>query len=429
MHISVPIKNTMEFINAVEVSPLISKVQIKVCYVGQEPNRNGTIITKELATSMGRKLPGCPIVGYYNQETKDFEGHNREVVIQDETFKVVDTTKPYGFVDVNAKVWFEKFMDDGIEHEYLVTEGYIWTEIYEESKRITEKGNNQSMEINDKSQKGFWTNDENSGRRIFIINDGLIEKLCILGQDVEPCFEGAQIKSHFSLEDNPEFINFKETMFSMISELKDTLSKGGSQEVMENEKNITPGENNAELTAQFSKSEEEKEKKKNNDEQIEQGKNNETEEDKKKEKDNDKEKEKRYELSEIAEYVALQLQYTELQNKYSLLEQEATTLKQEVESLRSFKLEADRKEKQAMIDSFYMLSDADKKDVIEHLDTYSLKDIEAELSIICVRNKVNFNLNEDGSKPKDEYTLNLNNNNSDVDDAPDWVKAVRSKSN
>ena len=38
---------------------------------------------------------------------------------------------------------------------------------------------------------------------------------------------------------------------------------------------------------------------------------------------------------------------------------------------------------------------SDKKDVIENIDTYSLDDIEAKLSIICVRNKVNFNLEDD----------------------------------
>jgi hypothetical protein len=28
---------------------------------------------------------------------------------------------------MDAKVWFQWFKDDGIPHEYLCTEGYIWT--------------------------------------------------------------------------------------------------------------------------------------------------------------------------------------------------------------------------------------------------------------------------------------------------------------
>lgn len=444
MHISVPVANTMEFINATEVSPLISKVQIKVCYVGQEANRNGTVITKEVATNLGKKVPGSPIVGYYNQEKQDFEGHNREIVVDNGKFEIVDVTKPYGFVDVGAKVWFQKFMDDGIEHEYLVTEGYLWTEIYKESKRVAEKGNNQSMELNSESEKGFWTNDEKSNKRIFIISDGLIEKLCILGQDVEPCFEGSQIKSHFSLENDPEFVNFKATMFSMISELKDTLSKGGSQETMDIEnKDLTPGTEEDTSETQFEKKPDEKEKEnQSKDEKPSEEKDSKSASDETKEKDDDKkkkddfscgEKKKQYNLEEIAEYVALQLQYTELQNKFSALEQDNSKLNAELETLRSFKLAAERKEKQAMVDSFYMLSNEDKKNVIEHLDTYSLKDIEAELSIICVRNKVNFNLDQEEQEKNsftNQYSFNLNSNNDDPnDDVPAWVKAVREKSN
>jgi len=107
MHISVPLNNTMEFIDSTEVSPLISHCSIKVCYVGQDPNRNHSVITKEVATDMGRRLPGSPIVGFYNQKKKDYEGHNRELMVQDNgKIEFIDTTKAYGFVPTNAKVWF-----------------------------------------------------------------------------------------------------------------------------------------------------------------------------------------------------------------------------------------------------------------------------------------------------------------------------------
>lgn len=132
MNISIPVNDTMQFIEQKKISPLISKVLIKVCYVGQEPNRNGTVITKETAVKLGESLRGAPIVGFYNEEKQDFEAHNREVEVKDGKFKLVDTTKPYGFVDVNANVWFQKFSDDGVIHEYLCTEGFLWTGIYEE---------------------------------------------------------------------------------------------------------------------------------------------------------------------------------------------------------------------------------------------------------------------------------------------------------
>ena len=46
-HTSVKLDTPCEFINVVPVNPLISKCQIKVCYVGDDPNRNKSIITKD----------------------------------------------------------------------------------------------------------------------------------------------------------------------------------------------------------------------------------------------------------------------------------------------------------------------------------------------------------------------------------------------
>ena len=399
----------MEYIKGIEITPFISKGVCKVCYVGQQPNRNHTVITKDLAIEMGRKLPGNPVVGYFNKDTKDFEGHEREIVVQDGKFEIVDMTRPYGFVPTDANVWFQKFNDDGVEHEYLVTDVYIWDGIYPESKRILEQGNNQSMELSKENQSGFWTNDDKTNARIFIYNEALIEKLCVLGENVEPCFEGAQIKSQFSLEDNPEFQKFKTTVYSMMEQLKETLNKGGSQEPMEENKVVTEFEN------------------------TEENKN--TPEDPKK-KPEDKEtppntsacgtKKKEYNLEDVEEYTELLNKYNTLEGQYSALEQEKAALDAEIAALREFKLTAERKEKQQMIDSFYMLSDEDKKDVTEHIDTYSLDDIEAKLSIICVRNKVNFNLNDDKKNEQEDNPQGLFNLNGGVtDNAPDWIKAIR----
>ena len=106
VHTSIKMETPIEFINIVKISPLISKCQIKVCYVGEEPNRNKSIITKEVAREMAQSLPGSPIVGYYKAEDGDFEEHNKLIDVSNGRFDVIDMTKPYGFVDLNAKVWF-----------------------------------------------------------------------------------------------------------------------------------------------------------------------------------------------------------------------------------------------------------------------------------------------------------------------------------
>lgn len=408
MHLSIPVANTMEYVNQTEVSPLISHANVKVCYVGQQPNRNRTVITKEVATEMGRKLPGSPVVGLFNKETKDFEEHNREIIVEGGQYQLVDVTKPYGFVPPDAQVWFEKFTDDGVEHEYLCTECYIWTGAYPESKRILEQGNNQSMELSTEFQKGFWTNDANTGNRIFIYNEALIEKLCILGENIEPCFEGAQIKSQFSLENNPEFQEFKTKMFSMMTELQNTLNKGGSP--MENE---------------FKKKEDQEPEGQNPKKEEPNG----TPTGKQEEKKPEDDKKKKYNLDEVTEYQELLGRYNELQTQYTNLMTAKSALDVEIAGLKEFKLTTERQEKQAMIDKFAMLSDEDKKDVITNIDNYSLDDIEAKLAVICVRNKVNFsNLDshkQEEKKPGDNPQGLFNLGNAGNDNVPAWIKAVR----
>lgn len=134
---------------------------------------------------------------------------------------------------------------------------------------------------------------------------------------------------------------------------------------------------------------------------------------------------KKYNLEEVVEYTELLTKYEALKSDYDVLEQEKSNLESEVTSLKEFKLEADRKEKQSMIDGFYMLNDDDKKDVVEHIDTYSLEDIEAKLSILCVRNKVNFNLDKNADKSDDSQPQGLFNLENPTDTAPEWIKAIR----
>ena len=531
-HTSIKLETPCEFINITPVNPLISKCQIKVCYVGDTPNRNGSIITKEVARQMANSLPGSPIVGYYNDATGDFEEHNRVIDISNGQFKIQDTTKPYGFVDLGARAWFQKFNDDGVEHEYLMTEGYIWTGQYPECQRIIDQGNNQSMELDEKTLNATWTKDDNGKPKFFIINEAIISKLCILGEECEPCFEGSQI-TKFSLTFDEDF---KQKLFSMMNDLKELIKEGGTKvfsryavEIGDNlwnslwnytlekypdadntyssvyaiegvyEENsqkfavlqnradnkyyrlnfslnetdgFVPADALIEVTEsyipaaepQFSleavktyeteyaskkKAEEEdknnKDNKSNSDNKSEgkdnnsdnsedgkdkkpidkkddlDGKGNNSDDDGNKD-DEDKKKKKKYSLEDVTEYQELKTEYEELKSKYAALETEKNSLIEEIEPLRKFKLASEKKDKEAMIAQFYMLSDDDKKDVIDNIDKYSVDDIEAKLSVICVRNKVSFDLDE--NKETKPTTYNLNNGEDDDESIPAWVKAA-----
>ena len=503
MHTSVKLDTPIEFINITPLNPLISKCQIKVCYVGDKPNRNRSIITKEVAKQMANSLPGCPIVGFYNEEKGDFEEHNRIIDISNGKFEIKDTTRPYGFVDLNAKVWFQKFLDDGMnEHEYMMTEGWLWTGQYPECRRILTNGNNQSMELDEETIDAHWSKDGNGDPQFFIINEAIISKLCTLGEANEPCFEGANIAAptiQFAFEDG-----FKEQLFSMMNELKDLLNKGGEkvftryaveigdalwtalyshvegiygiESVCEdgeqkfavltaddkyyrldfsiNEENVvefaaevtdledyTPGEEpqfDAAAVAEYkAKKDEEKNppKKDDDDDDGEEEKcpkcgkpKSECDCDDEDDEDDDKNKGKKekYNLEEIQEYVELSEKYSALETDYSNAQQRIEDLESQIATLTEFKNKVDRAEKQKMIDSFSVLSDEEKKDVIENIDTYSLDDIEAKLSIICVRNKVSFNLDDDKNKGNDPTTFSLNGGLDGDESVPAWIKAIRS---
>lgn len=136
----------------------------------------------------------------------------------------------------------------------------------------------------------------------------------------------------------------------------------------------------------------------------------------------EKDDKKEYVLEEISEYVELLDKYSALQTAFDELNVAKESLETQIGELTQFKNQVERKEKENMIASFYMLSDEDKADVIANVDSYSLDDIEAKLSIICVRNKVSFDLEEEKKDTENHTTFSLDD--SSDDDTPAWVKAA-----
>lgn len=485
MHQSIATIDSPEFINLqpLEINPLMSSCEIKVLYLGE--NRNHSYITKEVATEMAKTLRGAPIVGYYREDKEDFRDHGERVTFDDEGIKFECMTKPYGFVAPDAQVWFQKFEEQDefgnqLTREYLMTTGYLWTGQYEEAKLAVEgNGRPQSMELDPETLDGHWSTNNKTGMDFFIINDAIFSKLCILGEDVEPCFEGAsvtapEVSKKFSLDDD-----FRKTLYTMMQDLKFALEGGNSMEIEQNlavetetpadefeiadslvreetpiaepeteeveesvveeeteedvkaiveeepsvEENLADNDNSEQsiLTEtqdsiedtqssqeNFAKSNGEEEKEKDDEEEE-----SESEEDEGKDKHACGNKKKKYKLIE-EELETLKTSYAELESKY--------------QKLVEFKNTVDNEKKDALINSFYMLSDEDKKEVIENKAKYSLEDIEAKLSVICVRKKVNFDLddtskNDNIVEEKEVMTYNVSDNeNTSI---PAWISALK----
>ena len=432
-HTSVRLQTPVEFINIKPFNPLISKCEIKVCWVGDEPNRNRSIITKETALTLANSLPGSPIVGFFKEDTQDFDEHTRDLIVKDGKLTLIDKTRPYGFVDLGARVWFQKFLDDGIvEREYLMTEGWLWTGQYPEAKRIITQGNNQSMELDKDIIDAFWTKDNNGKPQFFIINEAIISKLCILGEEEEPCFEGSTIKKPevvFSFEES-----FKEQLFSLMNEMKTILTKGG--DTMDNEKVIEPVVEEPVAEPETPVVEEEPAVEPEAPVVTEEPITEDPEETPVVEEPVVEEPiveepvaeepvvEPKYNLEDIPEYAELATRFANLQKEYDALNASVEGFKATIESLTSFKKEIEKKEKEAMINSFYMLGEEDKKDVLENIDTYSLDQIEAKLSILCVRKKVNF-VEEENNTNQNPAPTSYNLNGDIEDDlTPAWIRAM-----
>ena len=240
------------------------------------------------------------------------------------------------------------------------------------------------MELEENSLDGHWTKDEKGCPQFFIINEAIISKLCVLGEDIEPCFEGATIgKVQFTLD-----ADFKQKLYELMNEVKN--NEGGitsvEKELNKNDdvttEEIETVEEPVEASATDSVVKEEVETPSNDD----------------------------------AMY-ALQKNFDELKTKFDALQIA-------YDSLEAFKANIDKKEKQEMIDRFYMLTDEQKKNVVDNIDKYSVQDIEKELAVICFRNGINFAPEEETKDESHSNTFSLDSATNDDESIPEWLKVA-----
>ena len=452
-HQSIATISSPEFINLqpLDINPLMSSCEIKVFYLGG--NRNGSYITKDVATEMAKTLRGAPIVGYYKEDREDFLDHGDQVIFDGEGIHFKTLTKPYGFVSPDAKVWFQDFEDtdefgNTVTRTYMMTTGYLWTGQYEEAATaLNDGGRPQSMEIDEKSLQGHWATDSKNNMEFFIINDAIFSKLCILGNDIQPCFEGAgittpEVSKTFTLDET-----FKHTLFTMMEELKYALKGGNTVADVKNlpvedqnqtqpettftvnetndtqdssssenanaETSFENAENTEPASENFVKKDDQEDDKE--DKPAADDKEDDAEDDADDKEDADEEKKKKY---------------SALENSYNELKADFDALENEVKELRLFKHNIEMKQKDDLIDQFYMLSEADKKEVVENKEKYTLDEIKSKLAVICFEKKVNFNLenssNFEEEKKETEEPVTTFNIKDTEDSIPEWVRRVES---
>ena len=162
--------------NLEKYNETISKGRCRIFY--KYGNRNGTYITDEFAEKLLSTISYAPIKGIYEGDEGDYTDHGI----------ARSQGRIYGIVPENPNItWEEHEDDDGIVRTYACVDVLIFTGLYTEANAIV--GKSQSMEIYPPSIKGAWK--IINGKKYYVFEAGHFLGLQVLGDAVEPCFEGA----------------------------------------------------------------------------------------------------------------------------------------------------------------------------------------------------------------------------------------------
>lgn len=188
----------------------LSKARCRIFY--KYENRNGTYITDAFAEKLAATLPYTPVKGIYDNYDEDYTDHGAKR----------DLGRIYGIVPENPNVKWETHVDeDGIEREYCCADVLIFTALYEEASEIVGKA--QSMELYEPSLQ--YHMELINGSKVCVFDEGCFLGLQILGEVVEPCFEGA---AFYDLRDSIEDV------INRIKEYTLSYNKGGNEEMQIN---------------------------------------------------------------------------------------------------------------------------------------------------------------------------------------------------
>lgn len=182
-------KNMLEFPIEIygqieKVNDVLTKARCRIFY--KLGNRNGTYITDEFAEELISTLHYVPVKGIYQGDDFTDHGNSRR------------EGRIYGVVPENNNFAWEEHLDvDGVERLYACSDVYLFTALYPEASEIVSKG--LSMELYEPSLQYHLEIKE--GIKYAVFDHGSFLGLQVLGDDVEPCFEGA---SFFSLQKDIE---------------------------------------------------------------------------------------------------------------------------------------------------------------------------------------------------------------------------------
>lgn len=162
-----------------KVNNQFSLGRARVFYEG--PNVNRTIISPEVARELIKTIPGTPIVGRFNSESDDFEGHGEGQIA-------------YGFVPLEPNPMKVEVTEDvyglPVKRTYYEVDAIIWDGRFPEAKKILDEEKSLSMELNPDTLEGeFEIYDDKTYLKI---TNAEFYGITVLGDGHTPCFKDAK---------------------------------------------------------------------------------------------------------------------------------------------------------------------------------------------------------------------------------------------
>lgn len=389
-------------------SPLLKRGRVRVFYKGK--NRNGVIINDEVANQLVDSLFYIPVKGNYDEGKQDFGGHDGH-----------EGEMRYGFVpapDDRNFAWEKHLDSDGKIREYACTDVIIWN-IDDEAERII--GKPQSMELDPRTLEGDWV-DTTEGK-YFEFTQASFLGLQVLGDDTEPCFEGASFfEANLTNEERDKAIAY----YAIFSQLDATKQLGGIMDkVMQEMLEAIQAQNKEqedEKVANFTNTPDTEEEVEHAQENVEAEEPTDEESSPSQDEEANKEVEEveeendenstgdlpensvndfndtPAEADESSEEEASEENFSQ---KIVELEQELATYKRsiadiqaEVKTLREYKSTVEKEQKQELVNEYqtnYNLSDEMIKPVVDNLDNLeAIEDVKRELAVITLENISSF---------------------------------------
>ena len=343
----------------------------RVFYTGL--NRNGSYISKEFAESFIKTAIGCPVVGLWDYEKQDFTDHS-----------ISDRKKAYGYIPENPNFSWEEVIDYSEEgkHEYATFDIVLWTKAFHEASNIIDHP--LSMEINPDTINGDFI--VVNGNYCFRFTSAEMLGVCVLGYDVEPCFEGA---SFIDVNDSNEFkrlfqIDKHQALLTYNKDKGETSMDDEKEKIAPVEEFTVIRDDDIEEQQDFEAAPEE-----NAAQEVENTFET-TEEDNKEvettfDAKTDPDTELNEEINKFKEYIAeLEQNNIDFKNKIDELEEKVIKLEEQNSSLQQYKLNKVKEEKEQIVKNYSeVLTEEELKSV--NIDNFSLEDLDDKLAAMAYR--------------------------------------------